>query len=78
MVIEKIPEIAAAIAQPLAKTEKIIMIGDSGASKITKDITEIMAQLPETVKGLTGIDLTNILRNYAEPKSAPAGEAKEQ
>ena len=37
-----------------------------------------MAQLPETVKGLTGIDLTNILRNYAEPKEAQAEEAKEQ
>jgi len=66
MIIEKLPEIAAAIAQPLTKTEKIVMIGDSGASKITKDITNIMAQLPETIKGLTGIDLTNILRSYAD------------
>jgi flotillin len=39
MVIEKLPDIAAAIAQPLSKTEKIVMIGDSGASKLTKDIT---------------------------------------
>lgn len=66
MIIEKLPEIASAVAQPLAKTEKIVMIGDSGASKITKDITNVMAQLPETVKSLTGIDLTQIIRNYAE------------
>jgi flotillin len=66
MVIERLPEIASAIAQPLSKTEKIVMIGDSGASKITKDITNIMAQLPETVKGITGVDITNIIRNYAE------------
>ncbi len=66
MVIEKLPEIAQAIAQPLSKTEKIIMIGDSGASKITKDITNIMAQLPETVKGITGIDLTQIIKNFAD------------
>jgi flotillin len=65
MVIEKLPEVASAIAQPLSKTEKIIMIGDSGASKITKDVTNIMAQLPETVKGLTGVDINNILRRYA-------------
>ncbi len=65
MVIEKLPEIAGAIAQPLARTEKIVMIGDSGASKITKDVTDIMAQLPETVKGLTGVDITNIIRKYA-------------
>lgn len=66
MIIEKLPEIASAIAQPLAKTEKIIMIGDSGASKLTKDVTSIVAQLPETVKSLTGIDLTDIIRNYAK------------
>lgn len=65
MVIEKLPEIAAAIAQPLSKTEKIVMIGDSGASKITKDITNILAQLPETVKSLTGVNITNILKKYA-------------
>jgi flotillin len=66
MVIEKLPEIAQAVAQPLAKTEKIIMIGDSGASKITKDITNVMAQLPETVKGITGIDLTQIIKNFSQ------------
>ncbi len=65
MVIEKLPEIASSIAQPLAKTEKIVMIGESGASKITKDITDIMSQLPETIKGVTGIDLIDIIKKYA-------------
>ncbi len=68
MVIEKLPDIASAVAQPLAKTEKIVMIGDSGASKLTKDITGVIAQLPETVKGLTGVDITDILRKYASGK----------
>ena len=77
MVIEKLPEIASAIAQPLSKTEKIVMIGDSGASKITKDITNILAQLPETVKGLTGVDITNILKNYAAVKEDVKPEEKE-
>jgi flotillin len=76
MVIEKLPQIASAIAQPLTKTEKIVMIGDSGASKITKDITNIMAQLPETVKGLTGVDITNILKKYAGEGEAAKPEAK--
>jgi flotillin len=52
------------------------MIGDSGASKITKDITNIMAQLPETVKGLTGVDITNILKKYACEGEAAKPEAK--
>lgn len=77
MVIEKLPEIASAVAQPLAKTEKIVMIGDSGASKLTKDITGVIAQLPETVKGLTGVDITDILRKYASGKEEIKDIAKD-
>ncbi|MCR4434989.1 MAG: SPFH domain-containing protein [Clostridiales bacterium] len=76
MIIEKLPDIAAAISQPLSKTEKIVMIGDSGASKLTKDITNVMAQLPETVKGLTGIDLTDIVKNYAQPDKNAESKAE--
>ena len=68
MIIEKLPFIASSISAPLAKTEKIVMIGDSGASKITQDLTNIIAQLPETVKGLTGIDLLSLMKNYSDPK----------
>lgn len=78
MIIEKLPEIASAIAQPLTKTEKIVMIGDSGASKLTKDITNVLAQLPETVKGLTGVDLTDILRKYAGSDKGTEPEKSEQ
>lgn len=74
MMIEKLPEIAAAIAQPLSKTEKIVMIGDSGASKLTKDVTNILAELPETVKGLTGIDLAGIIKSYASAAGSGAVE----
>ncbi|MGE5474347.1 MAG: flotillin family protein [Ignavibacteriales bacterium] len=66
MIIEKLPYIASCISEPLAKTEKIVMIGDSGASKITKDVTNIMSQLPETVKGLTGIDLISMIQKYTK------------
>ena len=63
--LDKMPEIAAAIAQPLAQTERIVIInsgGDSGnngigASRLTQDIANIIAQLPEVVESLTGIDL---------------------
>ena len=53
MVIDRIPEIAQAIATPLARTEKIVIIdnggtnsnGKSGASKVTSYITDIIGQL---------------------------------
>lgn len=42
------------------KTEKMIIIdnvGDGGASKVTKNITNIMSEVPEVINYLTGIDI---------------------
>ena len=57
------PEIAAAISAPLAKTEKMIFISqdDATGSKITKDIIKTIATLPDAVEGLTGIDLKSAI-----------------
>jgi flotillin len=57
-VLEILPELAAAVSAPLAKTDKIVMIGgngsSAGASKITRDVTQVMAELPAVVEALTG------------------------
>jgi len=67
-VLEMLPALAGAIAAPLAKTEKIVMINQGGdgmsASKLTKDITAIIAQLPPLVETMTGIDITAIMKNF--------------
>jgi len=64
--IEVLPEVAEAIAQPLAQTDRIVVInsgGDSaGASKITADVTNIIAQVPATLEALTGVDLSQALQ----------------
>jgi flotillin len=71
MIIEKLPEIAQAIASPLAKTEKIVIVDNGGegqgkgASKVTGYITDIMSQLPETVEALTGMNVMDLLKNKA-------------
>lgn len=67
MIIEKLPEIAKAVAEPLSKTEKIVIVdsGDGkgkGAAKVSGYVTDIMASLPETVNALTGVDLTQVLK----------------
>jgi len=69
MIIERLPELARAIAEPLTKTDKIVIVnsgggaGDGvGASKITKDVTNILAQLPPTVEALTGLKFEDVLR----------------
>jgi len=65
--IEALPEVAAAIAQPLAQTDRIVIISNggsdgAGASKLTADVTNIIAQVPATIEALTGIDLEQALR----------------
>lgn len=63
-IIDALPEVAAAISAPLSQTERIVVINSggpdgsgAGASKVTKDITNIVAEVPATLEALTGIDL---------------------
>lgn len=67
---EDLPEIAGAVAQPLAKTERIVVISaggsssdGTGASKITRDVANTIAQIPVIVEALTGIDIVASLKN---------------
>ncbi|HLZ17981.1 MAG TPA: flotillin domain-containing protein, partial [Smithellaceae bacterium] len=72
LIIEKLPELARAIAEPLSKTEKIVVVnagGDSaGASKITKDVTNIIAQLPPVIEALSGIKLEDLVSKVSKIK----------
>lgn len=66
--LESLPEVAAAVSAPLAKTDRIVMIGGGnggsiGASQLTGDVTKIVSQLPDIVESLTGIDILGTLKN---------------
>ncbi len=68
--IDRLPEVAQAISAPLAKTDRIVVIsgggdssGGAGASRITADIANIVAQVPTTVEALTGLDLVQTIKN---------------
>lgn len=68
----KLPEMAAAVAEPLSRTDRIVVIGGgdgqgAGASKITGDVTQIVAQLPAVIEALTGIDLVESLASLPNP-----------
>ena len=69
MFVNILPKMAEAVAAPLAKTEKIVIVsnggGDAagaGASKITRDVTNVIAQLPPMVEALTGVKLEELLK----------------
>lgn len=68
IMIEKLPEIAEKVANPLNKVERIIMIGGNsgaGLSNLTKDIAGTVATVPEVLKNITGVDLLEILKSLA-------------
>jgi len=87
LLIQNLPALAEAIAQPLAKTEKIVIVNSgsegagSGVSKITQDVGRILSQMPEVVNALTGIDLVEALKSLPAIKSlndTPAQESGEK
>jgi flotillin len=52
--------------------------GASGASKITKSVAEVLAQLPAVVESLSGVDLKKLLEKFAtqSEKTKKTGETK--
>ncbi|TCO74788.1 flotillin family protein [Marinisporobacter balticus] len=72
MLIEKLPEIAKNISEPLTKTEKIVVIDNGGegknkgAAKISGYVTDMITQVPEVVEATTGINLLNLLKNKVD------------
>ena len=67
--IDHLPDVAAAISGPLAKTDKITIVSTggegsgAGANKIAKDTADIIAQIPAIVEGLTGVNLIEAIKH---------------
>merc|ERR1712024_25654 len=59
LVLEALPQIAAEVAAPLAKTDEIVLLG--GADKTTTEVNKLLGQLPPAVQALTGVDLSGAL-----------------
>jgi len=82
MMIDRLPEIAKNVADPLSRTEKIVVIdqgggSQGGASKVSSYVTDIMAQLPETVEALTGVNLIEVLKGATTSGSSDAQKDEE-
>ncbi len=80
MVVDVLPKMAEAVSAPLAKTDRITIIGGgdggAGASKLTRDVTDIVASVPPVVESLTGVDLSRMVKDVAGiiPTSEPAAD----
>ncbi len=63
MLIEKLPEMARAVAEPLSKTDKIILFGEGGATSMVRDTTGTMLQTFEAMKETVGLDIPKLLKD---------------
>ena len=63
MVISRLPEVARAIGEPLAQTEKIILFGEGAATGLTRDISGSMMQTFEALKSSVGMDIPKMLKD---------------
>jgi flotillin len=83
MFVSILPELAGAVAEPLSKTEKIVVVGGgngngTGASKVTQDVTQVIAQLPTVVESLTGLKLGDLIKSVPALAAAAAnGDSQE-
>ncbi|KAH9260014.1 hypothetical protein BASA81_001786 [Batrachochytrium salamandrivorans] len=75
LLIDKLPAIAAEVSRPLAQTDKITFVsngasdgsGGGGPSALTREITNILGQLPSSVQALTGFDLRDAISKAGKP-----------
>ncbi|HEY9171599.1 MAG TPA: flotillin family protein, partial [Verrucomicrobiae bacterium] len=75
LLVKVMPEIAGKIAEPLAKMDKMVIINSGsgpggGASKLTGDVTQIIAQLPPVLESLTGVKFDKLLEQVPALKKA--------
>ncbi len=75
MIVEILPQLAGKISEPLAKTEKIVIINSGGgpgggASKLTGDVAQIISQLPPVVESLTGVKFERLLEQVPALRKA--------
>ena len=67
-VITNLPEVVRAIAEPLAKVDKISIVstggangGNLGASRVTGDVVNMLAQVPAILEALTGTRMSDLM-----------------
>ncbi len=75
MIVRILPDVAGKVSEPLAKTEKMVIINSGngpggGASKLTGDVTTIISQLPPVIEGLTGVKFEKLLEQVPAIKKA--------
>merc|ERR1712110_207443 len=59
LVLEALPQIAAEVSAPLAKTDEIVMI--SGQDRTAMEVSKLCGSLPPAISALTGVDVSGMM-----------------
>ncbi len=60
-VLSMLPDIVRAAAEPMANIGQLTVVSSDGASDVVKNVTRTVTEASATVKGLTGIDIPDLL-----------------
>jgi flotillin len=60
-VLSMLPEIVRAAAEPMGHIDNLTVLSNDGASDVVKNVTRTVTEASTTVKGLTGIDIPELL-----------------
>ena len=80
MVIQRLPEIMGAVSKPMEQIDRITVIdngGSQGASKVAKTVSDVAANGFTVLKDLTGVDIAQMMKNFAAKTGAPASGESE-
>jgi flotillin len=75
-VLSMLPEIVRAAAEPIGKIESLTVLSSEGASEVVKTTTRTLSEASATVKGLTGIDIPDLLQSALGSETAAAPMAR--
>merc|ERR1711992_349714 len=65
LVLEALPQIAAEVSAPLAKTDEIVMIG--GQDRTSQEVSKLCGTLPPAISALTGVDVSGVSLDSVSP-----------
>ena len=65
MLIEILPKVAAELAAPMGNIDKLTVISTDGAGELPRQVTNGLVQTLEMLKNTTGVDLEQLVQQYA-------------
>lgn len=63
--IERLPEIVRAAAEPIASIQAMTVVSTEGASPVTKSVASVLGEGQGVVKQLTGVDINQLIAGIA-------------